>query len=83
MPLSPGLVNWFCYWFSALWFRLSIRPRPARLSTQSSALGCLDVDRRPGSGRRRRGDGVSGRGQVQEGADGAGHLGEPSLLQDV
>ena len=32
---------------------------------------------------RRRGDGVSGRGQVQQGADGAGHLGEPSLLQDV
>lgn len=45
-----------------------------------------------GSGRCRRGgggcaacggDGVSGRGQFQQSADGPGHLGEPSLLQDV
>lgn len=42
----------------------------------------LDVDGGSRCGCRR-GDGVSGRGQVEQGADGPGHLGEPSLLQDV
>lgn len=48
-----------------------------------AAWSCwLDVD--GGSrGGCRCGDGVSGRGQVKQGADGPGHLGEPSLLQDV
>lgn len=49
---------------------------------------CLHADRGSRCGRCRRrvaggGDGVSGRGQVEQGADGPGHLGEPSLLQDV
>lgn len=42
----------------------------------------LDVDRRAGSGCRR-GDRVSGRGHVEQGTHGSGHLGETSLLQNV
>lgn len=40
------------------------------------------TDRRSG-GAGRQGDGMSGRSQVQQGADRGGHLGEPALLQDV
>lgn len=36
-----------------------------------------------GSSGGRRGDGMSGRSQFQQCADSSGHLGEPSLLQDV
>lgn len=37
-----------------------------------------------GSRRQRcRGDGLSGRGQVEQRTDGSSHLGEPSLLQDM
>lgn len=69
--------------------RLSIRLRPAALELLSphsnvsppvwqEAAAALHADRRSRGGPR-----VSGRGQVQQGADGPGHLGEPSLLQDV
>lgn len=59
------------------------------LKTQSALIGCRGkggghLNYNGGSGwRGRRGDGLPGRGQVQQRADGSGHLGEPSLLQDV
>lgn len=50
---------------------------PPRVKTDSLPS---HADRSSG---RCRGDGMSGRSQFQECADSSGHLGEPSLLQDV
>lgn len=55
----------------------SIRSRPTQHRPPPS-----HTDRRSG-GAARQGDGMSGRSQVQQSADSGGHLGEPSLLQDV
>lgn len=69
--------------FTVMLSRKCAREEPSALhQIQTLTPPPSHTDRRSG-GAGRQGDGMSGRSQVQQGADRGGHLGEPALLQDV
>lgn len=90
-PSGPDLLFWRFSGVSSTWSPKTTLQRDRRQTERvwwrRRCRRCLHGDRGSRYGWwcrcRRRGYGVSGWGQIEQCADGSGHLGEPSLLQDV